>query len=51
MRACWAVTREEAPGRGFFAVWLCFLPPVFVLAHLVRLSFLAAGETTNLSGL
>ena len=22
MRMCWAVQREEAPGRGFFAVWV-----------------------------
>jgi len=22
MRVCWAVQGEEAPGRGFFAVWV-----------------------------
>jgi len=27
MRACCAVTREEAPGRGFSAVWVVFFAP------------------------
>ena len=26
MRACWAVQGEEAPGRGFFAVWVVAFP-------------------------
>ena len=26
MRACWAVAREEATGRGSFAVWAVFFP-------------------------
>jgi len=26
MRACWAVAREEAPGRDLFAVWVVFSP-------------------------
>jgi hypothetical protein len=33
MRACWAVQGEEAPGRGFFAVWVVVFP---------RLGFLRA---------
>ena len=29
MRACWAVQGEEAPGRGFFAVWVAVCTRLF----------------------
>jgi hypothetical protein len=32
MRVCWAAEREEAPGRGFFAVWVVFSPLRFLRA-------------------
>ena len=43
-RACWAAAREEAPGRGFFAVWVVFSPlSVFSRAYLVWFGYLVLG--------
>ena len=43
-RACWAAAREEAPGRGFFAVWVVFFPlPGVSRAYLVWLGCLVPG--------
>jgi len=44
MRACWAVMCEEAPGRGFFAVWVVFFPlSGFLRAYLVWLDCMVLG--------